>query len=61
MLKSLALKFIYGFVAGILGILVGWVNANPDPGAWTLVGLKTALLVGGVALVKKLITNIALN
>jgi len=61
MFKSLAWKFLYGSVVTILGVLTGYVNANPDPQAWTLTAVFGGLAVAVVAFVKKFALNAFLN
>ena len=60
-LKSVLGHAIVGFVGGLGLVLVGWVQANPDPAAWTSKAFGTALFVGLVASVKKLIAGELLN
>lgn len=61
MFKSLAWKFLYGFIVTVLGALSGFVNANPDIQGWTLAGALGGLAVAVVAFIKKFALNAFLS
>ena len=55
--RSTALKAVYVIVASAAAGLLGWLDANPDLGLWTLDSLKIALLAAVVAGLKKFVTG----
>jgi len=59
--KSLAWKFLYGFIVTVLGVLSGFVNTNPDIQHWTLAAVLGGLATALVAFVKKFALNAFLN
>lgn len=56
-IRSIALKALYVVVASAAAGLLGWLQANPDIGLWTLDTLKIAVLTAVVAGLKKFVTN----
>lgn len=57
MLKSIAWKFLYGFIVTVLGVITGYVNANPDIQGWTLAAVLGGLATALVAFVKKFVVQ----
>ena len=56
-LRSVAYKALYVVVAaGAMGA-VGWLDANPDVGLWTLDSFKLAIGAAVVAALKKFVGN----
>lgn len=55
-LRSIALKFVYAFLAAEALAISGWIEANPI-GAWTLVSFKVAVGTAAFAALKKFIAS----
>ena len=54
-LRSVALKALYVVIAAAAMGLMGWLEANPDIGLWTMDSLKIAVGASVVAALKKFV------
>lgn len=56
-IRSVLLKGVYVVIAAAAAGLLGWLDANPDIGLWTMDSLKIAVLSAVVAAGKKFVTG----